>query len=130
MTLKEREATLYSEEMLGKRKPGETLPNLIKSIPTFLRSNYGILSIQFGEPVSFNQYQKDHMQRMEGDNIMAFNLQSKAEYVKTLTSKLAYHLLSKITQAAVAMPTHLCAAIILNFRNGIKAAALKRVTVA
>ena len=38
------------EEMLGKRKPGETLPNLIKSIPTFLRSNYGILSIQFGEP--------------------------------------------------------------------------------
>ena len=51
---------------------------------------------------------------------MALNLQSKAEYVKTLTSKLAYHLLSKITQAAVAMPTHLCAAIILNFRNGIK----------
>ena len=66
------EATLYSEEMLGKRKPGETLPNLIKSIPTFLRSNYGILSIQFGEPVSFNQYQKDHMQRMEGGGITSW----------------------------------------------------------
>ena len=60
------EATLYSEEMLGKRKPGETLPNLIKSYPNVSKIKLCILSIQFGEPVSFNQYQKDHMQRMEG----------------------------------------------------------------
>ena len=51
------------------------------------------------------------MQRVGGgDNSMALNFQSKSEY-HLLTSKLAYHLLAKITQAAVVMPTH-CARLL------------------
>jgi 1-acyl-sn-glycerol-3-phosphate acyltransferase len=116
------EASLYSDEMLGKRKPGETLPNLLKSIPTFLKSNYGFLSIQFGEPVSFNDYEKQHVEsfRKKSAYGASYNPRTNDNDFKKLTSSLAYDLLEKITQSGVSMPTHLCAAIILNYRSGIK----------
>eukprot|EP00943_MAST-04B_sp_MAST-4B-sp1_P001517 g1517.t1 len=116
------EASIYSEEMLGKSKPGETLPNLIKSIPAFLKSNYGFLSIQFGEPVSFNEYEKQHVELFKKKiaHGLSYNPRVSKNDFKTLTSTLAYDLLEKITKSSVLMPTHLCAGIILNFRGGIK----------
>ena len=121
------EESLYLDEMLGKRKPGETLSNLVKSAPLLLKANYGYLSLQFGEPLSLREYQKQHVvsersrRLARGDpKASEYDPSINAKDRYTLTSSLAYELLSRIDGASVAMPTHIAAAILLYFRGGIK----------
>ena len=121
------EESLYLDEMLGKRKPGETLSNLVKSAPLLLKANYGFLSLQFGEPLSLREYQKQHVvsersrRLARGDpKASEYDPSINAKDRYTLTSSLAYELLSRIDGASVAMPTHIAAAILLYFRGGIK----------
>jgi glyceronephosphate O-acyltransferase len=121
------EETLYSDEMLGKRKPGETLLNLVKSAPLLMSANYGYLSLQFGEPLSLRKYISRNVEA-ECSRRVARGERNSNEYdpIKNhgdryiLTSSLAYELLARISESSVALPTHIAAAIILNFRGGIK----------
>ena len=122
------EENLYSDEMLGKQKPRETLANLLKSAPLLMKANYGYLSLQFGEPLSMKKYlqanvvSETYRRQSEAHEMHSIKYDPVGNKVDRhgLARSLAYELLGRISASSVAMPTHLVASIFLQLRKGIK----------
>ena len=108
------EVSLYSSELLGESKIKESMVSLLKS-SKILGHNFGTISVQFGEPVSVREYLLKHDRRAA--------LTRGGQSHLTLR-ELAYDISASQMRAAVFMPTHLVAALLLTYRNGISRAQL------
>ncbi|GBG27496.1 Fatty acyl-CoA reductase 1 [Hondaea fermentalgiana] len=95
------EATLYSHEMLGSAKVPETTENLLKAMLR-LGDKFGYVSVQFGE----------HIMAREA-------LQRAAPPPPSPARALGMRIIDAMQQAAVCMPIHLVATLLLRYRHGL-----------
>lgn len=94
------EATLYSHEMLGSSKMPETTENLLKSMLR-LGKSFGYISVQFGE------------------HIMARQELQRATPAVSPARALGLQIIHAMQGAAVCMPIHLVATLLLTYRHGL-----------
>ena len=127
------ETLLYSSELLGRRKPKETISNLLKSAQ-ILRQSFGRISLSFGQPLSA----RDLMGTLAADLQLptplppqprqgmrtpphdpGVNPYSTHQARLPLMRAVGNELIGAIAAEAHAMPTHLVAALLLQHRQGI-----------
>jgi len=127
------ETLLYSSELLGRRKPKETISNLLKSAQ-ILRQSFGRISLSFGQPLSARDLMgtlasqlklPQPLPAMPRQGVRTPPHDPAKDPYSTQGARLPLmravgnELIGAIASEAHAMPTHLVAALLLQHRQGI-----------
>jgi glycerol-3-phosphate O-acyltransferase len=127
------ESNLYSNELLGERKIKESLANLLKSSP-ILNNKFGNITVRFATPISMKQfaigYLAHHHRLLSSSDGASSNAPTTlAGYDRNadkdgsarrgVVRALSYRLTHDLNVNSECMPTHLVAALMLMYRQGI-----------
>ena len=128
------ETLLYSSELLGQRKPKETLGNLLKSAQV-LSQSFGRIALTFGAPISAHSLLPQLARDLDMPRITCVgepapgptdcNVAYRESAARApLMRAVANRLVGAIHGSTAAMPTHLVATLCLQYRQGIGMASL------
>jgi glycerol-3-phosphate O-acyltransferase len=95
----------YLHELGGGKKESENILQVIQA-RKFLRKRYGIIYIQFHDPISLNQ-----LQRSYGQSLLEMNSKEQNRLIRDL----GYQIMSAINRVTVVTPHAVVASAILNF---------------
>ena len=105
------EGRSYLDELSGKQKEKESIWGLLAGIPKVLRSNYGRVAVNFGEPIRLDELLEKHApnwREYSGDS------ERKPEWIGTVTDELAQRIQVNINRAADVNPINLLALALLS----------------
>jgi glycerol-3-phosphate O-acyltransferase len=112
------EGSSYSTELLGQPKKKESLKNLLTSSTSFLKNNYGDISVKFANPISLQNFSDKIIESCKKFN-SNFDPYSNPEDKKVVIRKLAYQISWELNKNSVIMPTALVSTILLAYRSGL-----------
>lgn len=105
------EGNSYQDELTGKPKEKESIWQLLIGIPKVLRSNYGQVVVNFGEPIELTRVLETHAQGWDGKPV---DEDAKPEWLNNTVSALAQQIQVNINRAADVNPINLLALALLS----------------
>jgi glycerol-3-phosphate O-acyltransferase len=105
------EGRSYLDELAGKPKEKESIWGLLAGIPKVLRSNYGRVAVNFGEPIRLDDVLAEHApdwREYSGDS------ERKPEWMSAAVGDLAHRIQVNINRAADVNPINLLALALLS----------------
>ena len=104
------ESRSYIGEMHGKKKEKESLFGLIMSSIALLRSQFGQVHVNFGDPIKLNDYLDEHAPSWREE----VGIQdSQPDWFRSVVNQLGDEVVTRINNAAVANPINLASLAIL-----------------
>jgi glycerol-3-phosphate O-acyltransferase len=103
------EAGSYERELSGREKKSEDLAGLLKTTKV-LRSRYGRLHVQFGEPLSLNEFINSY-------NVSAEFKPENEEVWRGYIERLGYKILSETAKVTTVTPTSVVATALLGHQG-------------
>ena len=104
------EGSSYISELSGEPKKGETVWQLLASLPRLLRTNYGRVTVNFGEPVYLN----DVLDATAPDWTVNAAESDRPAWLATAVDELALRINVNVNRAADANPVNLLAMALLS----------------
>lgn len=104
------EARTYIGEMTGKNKKKESVFGLVRSSLSFLRSHFGQVHVNFGDPIVLADYLDDQAPKWRDD---ARQKTQEPDWLKDTVNHLGEEVVSRINAAAVANPVNLLSLAVL-----------------
>ncbi len=105
------EGNSYLDELTGKAKQKESIWQLIMGIPKVLRSNYGQVVVNFGEPIELSRVLDTHATGWDGK---AVSEDEKPEWLTGTVGALAQQIQINVNRAADVNPINLIALALLS----------------
>ena len=105
------EGTSYLDELTGKPKQKESIWQLVTGIPKVLRSNYGQVVVNFGEPIRLNDMLARHAPGWETETLSD---DQKPAWLADTVSALANDIQVNVNRAADVNPVNLLAMALLS----------------
>src|SRR5690606_17528197 len=105
------EGNSYLDELTGKPKEKESIWQLITGIPKVLRSNYGQVVVNFGEPILLNDVLARHAPEWQGERLPD---EEKPAWLSTTVDALAQNIQVNVNRAADVNPINLLALALLS----------------
>ncbi|MBB1088794.1 glycerol-3-phosphate 1-O-acyltransferase PlsB [Lysobacter sp. SG-8] len=105
------EGNSYLDELTGKPKEKESIWQLLGGIPKVLRSNYGQVVVNFGEPIRLNDVLAEHAPEWNGE---AVGEDEKPAWLSTTVDVLAQSIQVNVNRAADVNPINLLAMALLS----------------
>ncbi len=105
------EGTSYLDELSGKPKEKESIWALLAGIPKVLRSNYGQVVVNFGEPIRLNDVLAEHAPEWTGQAVPE---EEKPAWLASTVDELAERIQVNINRAADVNPINLLALALLS----------------
>ncbi|MGQ4582018.1 glycerol-3-phosphate 1-O-acyltransferase PlsB [Lysobacter sp. F60174L2] len=105
------EGNSYLDELTGKPKEKESIWQLVTGIPKVLRSNYGQVVVNFGEPILLNDMLGEHAPGWQGE---ALPDDDKPAWLSTTVDALAQKIQVNVNRAADVNPINLLALALLS----------------
>lgn len=105
------EGTSYLEELSGKPKQGESVWALLCGIPRVLRSNYGQVVVNFGEPIRLSQVLAEHAPQWDGQSVPE---EEKPAWLSGAVNAVAEQIQINVNRAADVNPINLLALALLS----------------
>ncbi len=99
----------YIGELHGKKKKKESVFGLLKSVKV-LRSHFGQVHVNFGEPIKLVDFLDDHREGWRGETLDA---QESPDWFKQTVNALGQEVATRINAAAVANPVNLISLALL-----------------
>ncbi|WP_461536194.1 glycerol-3-phosphate 1-O-acyltransferase PlsB [Spongorhabdus nitratireducens] len=104
------EVGTYLGELRGKKKKKESPLDIIRTLAE-LKSEFGRVSLNFGEPVCLNEFLD---QQQPGWTTQKYNDEFKPEWLKPVTNQLGIRLSQEINNAAAINPVNMVATALLS----------------
>ncbi|MBA3485610.1 MAG: glycerol-3-phosphate 1-O-acyltransferase PlsB [Lysobacter sp.] len=105
------EGTSYLEELSGKPKQGESVWALLCGIPRVLRSNYGQVVVNFGEPIRLSTVLAEHAPEWNGQSVPE---EEKPAWLSGAVNAVAEQIQINVNRAADVNPINLLALALLS----------------
>jgi glycerol-3-phosphate O-acyltransferase len=105
------EGTSYLDELTGKPKEKESILGLLLGIPKVLRSNYGQVVVNFGEPIALNDMLARHAPQWDG---AALTDEDRPDWLSATIDATAEQIQVNINRAADVNPVNLLALALLS----------------
>ncbi|GAB3346074.1 glycerol-3-phosphate 1-O-acyltransferase PlsB [Lysobacter tyrosinilyticus] len=105
------EGNSYLDELTGKPKEKESIWQLLSGIPKVLRSNYGQVVVNFGEPIKLNDVLGEHAPEWDGKPVPE---DEKPKWLADTVDTLAQRINININRAADVNPINLLALALLS----------------
>ncbi len=105
------EGASYQDELTGKPKEKESIWQLLTGIPKVLRSNYGQVVVNFGEPIELAGVLAAHAQGWDGQPV---GEDDKPEWLNNAVDALAQQIQVNVNRAADVNPINLLALALLS----------------
>ncbi|ADV28760.1 phospholipid/glycerol acyltransferase [Pseudoxanthomonas suwonensis 11-1] len=105
------EGNSYLDELSGKPKEKESIWSLLWGIPKVLRSNYGQVVVNFGEPIRLGEVLSSHAPEWDGRPLAE---DEKPSWLADTVDVLAQHIQVRINGAADVNPINLLALALLS----------------
>ena len=105
------EGTSYLDELSGKPKQGESIWQIVTGIPKVLRSNYGQVVVNFGEPILLADVLARHAPDWDGESVAD---DQKPAWLADTVSALANGIQVNVNRAADVNPVNLLAMALLS----------------
>src|SRR5690606_5674701 len=105
------EGDSYLDELSGKAKKKESIWQLLWSIPQVLRSNYGQVVVNFGEPIPLNDVLAEHATGWDGQAVADSD---RPEWLSRTVDAIAEKINVNINRAADVNPINLLALALLS----------------
>lgn len=105
------EGNSYLDELTGKPKQKESIWHLLGGIPKVLRSNYGQVVVNFGEPIRLNDMLAEHAPQWQGEPVPEAD---KPAWLSTTIDALAQQIQVNVNRAADVNPINLLALALLS----------------
>lgn len=105
------EGNSYLDELSGKAKQKESVWQLLRSIPRVLRSNYGQVVVNFGEPIPLTDMLARHAPDWDGRSI---GEDEKPGWLSNTVEGIAQRIQENINRAADVNPVNLLALALLS----------------
>ncbi|MGY1426196.1 glycerol-3-phosphate 1-O-acyltransferase PlsB [Lysobacter sp. A289] len=105
------EGNSYLDELSGKQKKGESIWQLLAGIPKVLRSNYGQVVVNFGEPIKLDDVLAEHAPDWQGK---ALGDDEKPAWLSGTVESLARRIQVNVNRAADVNPINLLALALLS----------------
>jgi len=105
------EGNSYLDELTGKPKEKESIWQLLTGIPKVLRSNYGQVVVNFGEPIELTRVLETHARGWDGSPV---GEDDKPEWLTGTVSALAQQIQVNVNRAADVNPINLIALALLS----------------
>ncbi|HEY5851172.1 MAG TPA: glycerol-3-phosphate 1-O-acyltransferase, partial [Lysobacter sp.] len=105
------EGNSYLDELTGKPKEKESIWALLWGIPKVLRSNYGQVVVNFGEPIRLNDVIAEHAPEWDGTPM---GEDEKPAWLSGAVDALAEHIQVNVNRAADVNPINLLALALLS----------------
>jgi glycerol-3-phosphate O-acyltransferase len=105
------EGNSYLDELSGKPKEKESIWSLLWGIPKVLRSNYGQVVVNFGEPIELRQVLAEHAPDWDGKPL---GEDEKPSWLADMVDSLAQRIQVNVNGAADVNPINLLALAILS----------------
>lgn len=105
------EGTSYLDELSGKPKEKESIWQLLMGIPKVLRSNYGQVVVNFGEPIRLNDLLAEHAPDWSGQPVPE---EEKPAWLANTVDVLAQQIQVNVNRAADVNPINLLALALLS----------------
>ncbi|WP_460828270.1 glycerol-3-phosphate 1-O-acyltransferase PlsB [Marilutibacter aestuarii] len=105
------EGNSYLDELSGKPKEGESIWQLLWGIPKVLRSNYGQVVVNFGEPIRLNDMLARHAPEWQGEAVAE---DEKPAWLTGTVDALAQQIQVNVNRAADVNPINLLAMALLS----------------
>ena len=105
------EGNSYLDELTGKPKQKESVWQLLTGIPKVLRSNYGQVVVNFGEPIRLNDVLAEHAPDWEGRTLAD---DQKPAWLADTVGALANRIQVNVNRAADVNPVNLLAMALLS----------------
>src|SRR5690606_38963402 len=105
------EGNSYLDELSGKQKEGESIWQLLAGIPKVLRSNYGQVVVNFGEPIKLDEVLAEHAPDWDG---RALDDDEKPTWLSGTVDSLAQRIQVNVNRAADVNPINLLALALLS----------------
>ena len=105
------EGNSYLDELSGKQKKGESIWQLLRGIPKVLRSNYGQVVVNFGEPIKLDDVLAEHAPDWNGKPL---GDDEKPAWLSGTVDSLAHRIQVNVNRAADVNPINLLALALLS----------------
>ncbi|WP_425480698.1 glycerol-3-phosphate 1-O-acyltransferase PlsB [Lysobacter silvisoli] len=105
------EGNSYLDELSGKPKQKESIWQLLWGIPKVLRSNYGQVVVNFGEPIRLNDVLAEHAPEWNGQPVSE---DEKPQWLSDTVEALAQRIQVNVNRAADVNPINLLALALLS----------------
>ncbi|MGY0633289.1 glycerol-3-phosphate 1-O-acyltransferase PlsB [Luteimonas sp. A478] len=105
------EGNSYLDELSGKSKKKESIWQLLRGIPRVLRSNYGQVVVNFGEPIPLTEALAEHAPDWDGSPISE---DEKPAWLSATVERIAQRIQVNINRAADVNPVNLLALALLS----------------
>ena len=105
------EGNSYLDELTGKPKQKESIWQLVTGIPRVLRSNYGQVVVNFGEPIRLGEALAEHAPDWDGK---AVSDDEKPAWLSNMVDALADRIQVNVNRAADVNPINLLALALLS----------------
>src|SRR5690606_28414047 len=105
------EGNSYLDELSGKSKQKESVWQLLRSVPRVLRSNYGQVVVNFGEPIALTDVLATHAPDWDGRSI---GEDEKPGWLSDTVEGIARRIQVNINRAADVNPVNLLALALLS----------------
>ncbi|MDI9238192.1 glycerol-3-phosphate 1-O-acyltransferase PlsB [Lysobacter sp. LF1] len=105
------EGNSYLDELSGKPKEKESIWQLMMGIPKVLRSNYGQVVVNFGEPIRLNDVLGQHAPDWDGQPV---GEEEKPAWFSNTVDSLAHQIQVNVNRAADVNPINLLALALLS----------------
>jgi len=105
------EGSSYLDELTGKPKEKESIWQLVTGIPKVLRSNYGQVVVNFGEPIRLGEVLAEHAPGWDGQAVAD---DEKPSWLSNMVDALADRIQVNVNRAADVNPINLLALALLS----------------
>ncbi|KIQ96847.1 glycerol-3-phosphate 1-O-acyltransferase PlsB [Lysobacter sp. A03] len=105
------EGNSYLDELSGKPKKGESVWQLLGGIPKVLRSNYGQVVVNFGEPIKLDEVLAEHAPEWDGKSL---GDDEKPAWLSGAVDSLTQRIQVNVNRAADVNPINLLALALLS----------------
>jgi glycerol-3-phosphate O-acyltransferase len=105
------EGDSYQDELTGKPKEKESIFGLLMGIPKVLRSNYGQVVVNFGEPILLNDILAEHAPAWDGKPL---DENDRPDWLSATVDAAAQRIQEHVNRAADVNPVNLLALALLS----------------
>ena len=105
------EGDSYQDELTGKPKEKESIFGLLMGIPKVLRSNYGQVVVNFGEPILLNDILAEHAPHWDGKPV---DENDRPDWLSATVDAAALRIQEHVNRAADVNPVNLLALALLS----------------
>jgi glycerol-3-phosphate O-acyltransferase len=105
------EGDSYQDELTGKPKESESIFGLLMGIPKVLRSNYGQVVVNFGEPILLNDLLAEHAPEWDGQPL---DENDRPDWLSETVDAAAQRIQEHVNRAADVNPVNLLALALLS----------------